>query len=322
MDVLNALIAEADRRLELSPLPGHVIRHRASVYADDLVVFLNPTAADFTCIREILELFEGASGLSCNLAKCSVTPIRCTVEQLEAVLDVFPCRVQPFPAKYLGAPLSLSRLRREHEQAIVDTVAARIPTWKAGLLTTAGRATLTRTTLSAIPVHIAICCALSPWAIREIDRHRRAFLWTGTSTVAGGKCRVSWPLACSPKEIRGLGLPDLRVMGYALRLQWEWLRRFNPDTIWASLPSRPEKNVAAMFNSSVTVKVGDGTSARFWKDSWLPDGPLCRTAPNLFRAVAARRRERTFRDALNGRQWVRDIMGAPTAAVLLEYFTV
>lgn len=74
--------------------------------------------------------------------------------------------------KYLCAPLALTRLCRAQEQALVDKVAARIPTWKAGLLTQAGRATLTQTTLSAILIHIAICCSLSAWAIEEIDRRR------------------------------------------------------------------------------------------------------------------------------------------------------
>jgi hypothetical protein len=77
-----------------------------------------------------------------------------------------------------------------------------------------------------------------------------------------------------------------------------------------------------MFSSSVSVQVGDGASARFWEDSWLPDGPLRRTAPNLYLAVAARRRARKVRDALHDKQWTRDVTGAPTAAVLLEYFQV
>ena len=45
MEVLNQLIAEADRRGILSPLPGNVIKYRASVYVDDLVVFLSPSAS-------------------------------------------------------------------------------------------------------------------------------------------------------------------------------------------------------------------------------------------------------------------------------------
>lgn len=172
MDVLNSLLIEADRRGSLSPLPGDVIKHRASVYADDLVIFARPTTTDFVCIRQILELFAGASGLQCNLDKCTITPIRCTQAEINEVLSVFPCRTQEFPTSYLGAPLALTRLSRAQEQRFVDAVAARIPTWKAGLLTMAGRATLTQSTLSAIPVHVAICCGLSPWAVKEIDKRR------------------------------------------------------------------------------------------------------------------------------------------------------
>ena len=74
-----------------------------------------------------------------------------------------------------------------------------------------------------------------------------------------------------------------------------------------------------MFSASVTVQVGDGTTARFWTDSWLPDGAICTFAPNLVRAVGCRRRNRTIRDAMLNHQWARDITGAPTGPVLCEY---
>jgi len=185
MEVLNALFAEADRQGQLTPLPGNTIRYRASIYVDDLVVFLAPCPLDFRCIRQLLKLFAGASGLATNLDKCAITPIRCNDTDVEQVLQVFPCRIQPFPVTYLGAPLSTSRLARADEQHIVDKVAARIPTWKGNLLTPVGRATLVKSTISAISVHTSICCALSPWAIREIDRRRRAFLWAGADMVQG-----------------------------------------------------------------------------------------------------------------------------------------
>lgn len=115
MDVLNGLFAEADRRGELSSLPGNVIKHRASVYVDDLVIFLSSTASDLQCVRQLLELFAGASGLSTNLDKCTMSPIRCSHNMLQEVLAVFPCRVQEFPTVYLGAPLSLVKLGRAQE---------------------------------------------------------------------------------------------------------------------------------------------------------------------------------------------------------------
>jgi hypothetical protein len=108
MEVLNELIAEADRRGVLIPLPGNIIKFRVSVYADDLIIFLSLNSKDFSCIRQILELFAGASGLSTNLSKCQMTPIRCSDAELAAVQQVFPCQIQHFPCQYLGAPLSLS----------------------------------------------------------------------------------------------------------------------------------------------------------------------------------------------------------------------
>jgi hypothetical protein len=50
MEVLNSLIVEADRRRIFSRLPGDAIQQRASLYADDLVVFLAPTARDLQCL--------------------------------------------------------------------------------------------------------------------------------------------------------------------------------------------------------------------------------------------------------------------------------
>ena len=221
MEVLNSLIREADRRAALSPLPGRVRGLRALLYADDLVILIAPTVEDLRCLLEILELFAGALGLTSNPAKCIATPISCDEETLAAVQAAFPCSVVNFPCRYLGIPLSLKRLSRADELPLIDAVAARIPTWKAGLLTSAGRVTLTKATLSAIPVHLSIACCLSSWAIAQIDKRRRAFIWTGEESYSGGKCRVAWPLVCRPTELGGLGLLDLRVFGFALRLRWE-----------------------------------------------------------------------------------------------------
>lgn len=177
MEVLNSMIEEADRRGELLPLPGDAAWCRASVYADDLVIFLAPSTKDFTTIRRLLGIFVGASGLVTNIDKCTLTPIGCLDEDLASIVQSFPCRVEEFPTKYLGAPLSIRRLARDKEQAIVDSVVQRIPRWKAGLLNAEGRATLTRTTLSTIPVRVSICHCLSSWAIHAINKARRGFLW-------------------------------------------------------------------------------------------------------------------------------------------------
>jgi hypothetical protein len=74
-----------------------------------------------------------------------------------------------------------------------------------------------------------------------------------------------------------------------------------------------------MFSCSVRVDLGDGTSALFWTDSWLPAGKINSFAPHLFRAVGKRYLNTTVKDAMFQHRWVRQISGARTTAVLYEY---
>lgn len=134
-------------RSVLSPLPGDVIQFRASLYADDLVVFAAPTIEDIQCILRILQLFAGASGLTTNLDKCVITPICCNEDVITAIQQIFPCVLKQFKCKYMGIPLLPTRLKHADEQPLIDCIAARIPTWKANLLTNAGRLLLTQVLL-------------------------------------------------------------------------------------------------------------------------------------------------------------------------------
>jgi len=156
-----------------------------------LLVFLTPVQEDIAVMKEILRIFGEASGLFTNMDKCVATPIQCSPDQTEFFRSLFGCRVADFPCRYLGIPLSVHKLNRSDEQALIDAVANRIPAWKGSLLNLAGRATLTAVTLSAIPTHISIAVCLSPWAVGQIDKRRRAFLWSGSDHVIGEQCRVA-----------------------------------------------------------------------------------------------------------------------------------
>ena len=76
---------------------------RAFLYADDLVVFVAPNAADLHCLKDILALFAGALGLITNMDKCLASPpIRCSEDDLMIVQQAFPCRIAPFPLQVPG----------------------------------------------------------------------------------------------------------------------------------------------------------------------------------------------------------------------------
>jgi hypothetical protein len=231
MEALNAFFRLADCRELMSPLPVRTVHYKVFLYPDDLVLFVNPAVQDIRVVHGILEVFAAASGLHSNVAKCQLTPIQCSPGQIEMVQQEFPCWLVCFPCKYLGVPLSVHKLRKVDLQPLADSVVDRLPPWKAWLMSKAGRVTLTKTTLSAISVHVSIMVVVSPWIIKLIEKIQRAFIWTGSETTNGGQCMVAWSRVKRPTELGGLGILELTTLGYALRLRWEWQSRTMPDRL-------------------------------------------------------------------------------------------
>lgn len=120
MDILNAMVQKASENGLLQPLARRPLPHRVSLYADDVVMFLRPVESDLHLITEILRLFGTASGLKTNIQKSSVTPNRCSEDEVSAMQHLLPCEVVNFPCKYLGLPLSVHKLTKAQVQPIID----------------------------------------------------------------------------------------------------------------------------------------------------------------------------------------------------------
>ena len=173
-------------------------------------VVVKPAKQDLILLHAILELFGRASGLKTNGNKCLLSPIQCNLEETVSLVSSFPGKLYPFPIKYLGIPLSITKLRKVYLQPLVDKIGNSLPTWKSNLLNKAGRAVLIKSKLSAIPIHTAMAVEFSPWIIKCIDK-RRSFLWSGSADVRGGSCALAWPKVCRPPELGGLGIIDLQI---------------------------------------------------------------------------------------------------------------
>jgi hypothetical protein len=131
MDVLGHMISKAAEEGMLQSLARRVLQDRISLYADDVVLFLRPEPTDIAITMDILHLFGVASGLKTNLQKSNVLPIRCEDHNLEVIQQQLPCVVADFPCKYLGLPLTLKKLKKEHMQPMIDQMADQLPGWKA-----------------------------------------------------------------------------------------------------------------------------------------------------------------------------------------------
>jgi len=171
------------------------------LYADDVSLFLRPTAEDISLTLRILQLFGEASGLRTNVHKSSVVPIQCSEENMSLIESMLPCEIQDFICKCLGLPLSLKKLTKEQFQPIIDRIADQLPGWKADLMTQAGRAVQVQYVLTAMLIYLAMAIDVPPWAIKDIDRIRRAFVWKGHKEANGGHCLIARPKVCRSKEL-------------------------------------------------------------------------------------------------------------------------
>jgi hypothetical protein len=106
MEILHLMIEKASDVGLLTPLAASGLRHRTSIYADDVVTFLRPLVLDLKVFTAIIQDFGDALGLHTNMDKCSANLIRCSDANEEAVVRDLRCPVVPFPLRYPGLPLT------------------------------------------------------------------------------------------------------------------------------------------------------------------------------------------------------------------------
>jgi len=318
MDVLNSLFLKAEAEGLLLPL--HSTGQRLSLYADDVALFIRSEEDDLQITKNLLQVFEEASGLRTNLQKSCVIPIHCDGEVAEVVNSTLQCSTTSFPTTYLGLPISDRKLRRSDLLIWIEKIAIKLPGWKAPLMSLAGRAVLVRYVITAIPIYLLIAIRVPKWFIRAVDKIRKSFLWKGRKEINGGSCLVAWEKVMRPIDLGGLGIHNLEIMGWALQMRWLWFEKTKPDRPWAGLEIPVHPNTAALFTVSVFTTVGNGHNTLFWTDRWLHGCSIENLAPNVFKCIPARlRKSRTVREALLDLTWVSDIRGALGWLGLVEY---
>jgi hypothetical protein len=158
---------------------------------------------------------------------------------------------------------------------------------------------------------------LPKWVIKAIDR-RRGFLWAGKESTNGGKCLVAWDKVARPLQYGGLCISNLQMMSLSLRVRWLWLEKIDAPRPWAALPLPVSNKEKAFFHMAVETVVGNGENTLFWKDCWLGGQSIQELGPNLSMLISTRVSKRTVAQGLVAR-WVRDIRGALTVPVIIEF---
>ena len=166
----------------------------------------------------------------------------------------------------------------------------------------AGRRLLVIIVLSELPTYALTVLKVPKKILAEVDKIRRRFLWAQEEEVSGGKCKVSWPVVCTPIDNGGLGISNLHLFSRALRLRWLWFSWITPNRPWVGMQLPCDQGDKDLFNASTTVALGDGKTASFWDSSWTDARTLKMEFPELHKH--SRRKNRTVHAALLNDTWI------------------
>jgi hypothetical protein len=174
--------------------------------------------------------------------------------------------------------------------------------------------------MTASVVYQLLALDMEPWFLQAVDKLRRDFFWAGDRDSSAGRCLVDWDLVCRPKHLGGMGFHNLAMLNSALRAKWIWLKKTDHHRSWAGLDLTSAPAAINLFNTSVTICVGDGASVLFWLDPWIGGLNAAAIAPALLAMVKPRfQKRRTVQQALHQNAWVTDISGELSVDAVVQF---
>ena len=202
-------------------------------FADDLVLFAKADHVNCLAMRDVIDAFCSALGQSVSAAKSRVyfSP-NVDRDSRESFCDILGFNSTPSLGKYLGIPIKHPGSFPQDFNYILDRVKNELASWKANLLSLAGRAVLIQASLAAIPAYVIQCTYIPNSILEGVDRVNRNFLWG--STESSKKIHwVGWQKVTKSKEEGGLGLQFAKGRNTALLAKLNWRFNVEKEALWA-----------------------------------------------------------------------------------------
>lgn len=281
------------------------------LYADDALVMGEWSLANLNAIRRILRVFHMCSGLRINLSKSNLFGLGKGAEEVHGFAQIMGCSAGSFPFKYLGIVVGANMNRIGNWDSVLDIFRKRLSSWKASVVSLAGRVTLIKSVLESLPMYYFSLYKAPATVIHKMEVIIKRFLWGGCEDK--NKIHwVAWERVTRSVKDGGLGLSRLEDNNFALLLKWLWRYRVSNDALWKKVvdsihgSARRWETVhcnnryagawSRLVKAGYSLKVdghvfinqfkgivGDGLTLKFWIDPWLCAEPLKSLFPNLFR---------------------------------------
>uniref|UniRef100_A0A2N9IBY2 Reverse transcriptase domain-containing protein n=1 Tax=Fagus sylvatica TaxID=28930 RepID=A0A2N9IBY2_FAGSY len=266
-------------------------------FADDLMLFSGISEKSCLAMKMVLDNFCDISGQKISLPKSKIffSPNTTPALRLKVVSTLGISETSDL-GKYLGFPLKSSGRNSRDFNFIIEKVQAKLASWKANLLSPAGRVVLIQSVTSAIPSYYMQNVALPSRVCLDLDKLNRNFLW-GSTEEKKKMHMVGWNKVCRAKNLGGLGIYATKPRNIVLLSKLNWRLLEERDAVWAKtlsakyLPNGPvinhlpshrlgSSNWRALraghevFRNGFRWVVNNGASVSFWFDKWVGKCPL------------------------------------------------
>ena len=170
------MVRKAQRNDLICGLADNLIDKGVAIlqYADDTIVCLKDNMDNARNVK-LLYIYEMMSGLKINFIKSEVLLINGDDEKRLLYADLFNCQMGNFPIRYLGVPVSPSRLHVRDWTPLLEKNEKNLAMWKGSSLSIAGRTTLINSSLSSSFIYHMSIYLLPKTIVESLDKQIRTF---------------------------------------------------------------------------------------------------------------------------------------------------
>ncbi|GAU11214.1 hypothetical protein TSUD_342040 [Trifolium subterraneum] len=199
---------------------------------DDLILFAEASVDQLNVVLNTLKQVCQMSGQQVSQEKTSIMFSKNVSARLrEELASISGFNEATSLGKYLGVPLVGRAPKRSDYSYLINQVKTKLSKWKAKQLSFAGRVTLSKAVIEAIPIYPMMTTAIPKACLQEIQKIQRAFIW-GDDDDGRKYHAVNWEIVTKPKAYGGLGIRRLVHMNQACLMKIAWAIRTGKDALW------------------------------------------------------------------------------------------
>lgn len=189
------------------------------------MVYCKGKFSSLEALKDTFARYAACSGQVMNLRKSSIYCGGVTPSRMQNIINLLGFSVGSFPFTYLGAPIFKGRPKCSYFQPIADRVRIKLASWKASLLSIAGKVQLVKSVVQSMLINTMCIYSWPIKTLREIEKWIKNFIWSGD--VSKRKMvTVAWKKVCKHYDEGGLGTKSLVCLNETsnLKLCWDMLQ--------------------------------------------------------------------------------------------------